>query len=56
MNRYMAISEASEVLGVSITTLLQCQERLQGKLISQHTAVHQRRLDGVKQAVVAASC
>jgi len=49
----MAISEASKVLGVSITTLRRWEAV--GKLISQHTAVHQRRLDGVKQAVVAAS-
>jgi len=50
----MAISEASEVLGVSITTLRRWEAV--GKLIPQRTAGRHRWLDGVKQAVVAASC
>jgi len=50
----MAISEASKVLGVSITTLRRWEAV--GKLIPQRTAGCQRWLDGVQQAVETSSC
>ena len=46
MNRYVAIGEASETLGVSITTLRRWE--VEGKLIPERTAGRQRRYDLAK--------
>ena len=46
MNRYVAIGEASETLGVSITTLRRWEA--EGKLIAERTAGGQRRYDLAK--------
>lgn len=46
MNRYVAIGEASEALGVSITTLRRWEA--EGKLIPERTAGRQRRYDLAK--------
>jgi len=46
MNRYIAIGEASEALGVSITTLRRWEA--EGKLIPERTAGRQRRYDLAK--------
>ena len=46
MNRYVAIGEASEALGVSITTLRRWE--VEGKLIPERTAGRQRRYDLAK--------
>ena len=61
MNRYVAIGEASETLGVSITTLRRWE--VEGKLIPERTAGRQRRYDLAKlkpdllhAAVQATSC
>lgn len=46
MDRYVAIGEASEALGVSITTLRRWE--VEGKLIPERTAGRQRRYDLAK--------
>lgn len=46
MNRFVAISEASDALGVSITTLRRWEA--EGKLIPERTAGRQRRYDLAK--------
>ncbi len=46
MNRYVAIGEAAEALGVSITTLRRWEA--EGKLIPERTAGRQRRYDLIK--------
>jgi putative resolvase len=46
MSRYVAIGEASEALGVSITTLRRWE--VEGKLIPERTAGRQRRYDLAK--------
>ena len=46
MNRYVAIGEASETLGVSLTTLRRWEA--EGKLIAERTAGGQRRYDLAK--------
>ncbi len=46
MDRYVAIGEASEALGVSITTLRRWEA--EGKLIPERTAGRQRRYDLAK--------
>jgi len=46
MDRYVAIGEASEVLGVSISTLRRWEA--EGKLIPERTAGGQRRYDLAK--------
>lgn len=46
MDRYVAIGEASEALGVSITTLRRWEA--EGKLIPERTAGRQRRYDLIK--------
>ena len=46
MDRYIAISKASELLGVSITTLRRWES--EGKLIPERTAGGQRRYDLAK--------
>ncbi|MDP1572863.1 MAG: MerR family DNA-binding transcriptional regulator, partial [Pseudomonadota bacterium] len=46
MGRYIAIGEASEALGVSITTLRRWE--VEGKLIPERTAGRQRRYDLAK--------